>query len=280
MSAHTPARNPKGQSLGPDDILLQRAERPTIDVAATYQGAFEAIKKHPVETVGGFVFVFVIIGVIIVVTSVLVRFLIITVMAAAGLWAGAENGGNIPLQNVSAMMSWAAAINVGVRSIVGVATFGIVSFLMGGYSIFWLRAVRGEEVSLLSMLEVIPFLVPMILTSLLVFVAVALGSVLLVVPGILLFVGLSMSILVVVDKNLKFIDALKASWAITQGYKGQIFLVGLLTTAINAVGMIPCGLGLFLTVPLTFGAFVSLYDQIAVPGRAYAKDDKLVVAME
>lgn len=46
------------------------------------------------------------------------------------------------------------------------------------------------------------------------------------------------------------------------------------------VALIPCGLGLILSIPLSLGALVSFYNQISVPGRAYAEGEQLLHAFE
>ena len=58
-----------------------------------------------------------------------------------------------------------------------------------------------------------------LLVSLIMSIVIGLGFALLIVPGIILTLGLSMATLIVVDTDLGPIDALKKSWAMMKGYK-------------------------------------------------------------
>lgn len=75
--------------------------------------------------------------------------------------------------------------------------------------------------------------------------AVGLGLLCLVVPGIVLAFGLSLSTYYVVDQELGPIEAMKASWETTMGHKGRIFAFGLLGALVGLAGMMACCVGYF-----------------------------------
>ena len=76
----------------------------------------------------------------------------------------------------------------------------------------------------------------------------------------------------VVDKNLGWMDALKASWRLTDGYKLDLFLFGILCALLNFAGLLMCFVGLILTYAVTMGASVIVYNRVAEPGNAYLDD--------
>jgi uncharacterized membrane protein len=94
-------------------------------------------------------------------------------------------------------------------------------------------------------------------------IAIALGFIALVVPGVILAVGLAFVPYLVVDRGLGPIEALKESWRITKGHKWQLFLLFLALVGINLLGVLALVIGIFVTVPITMLAFAHAYRTIA-----------------
>ena len=90
-------------------------------------------------------------------------------------------------------------------------------------------------------------------------IAVVLGFLVLVVPGIILAIGLSFVPYLVVDRGLGPIEALKESWRITKGHKWQLLLLFLALVGINLLGVLALIVGIFVTVPITMLAFAHAY---------------------
>ena len=98
-----------------------------------------------------------------------------------------------------------------------------------------------------------------ILTSL----AITFGLLLFIIPGIIIGLGLSMASLIVIDSDLGPIDAIKKSWKIMTGYKGNYFIFLL------------SFLGWILLSPFTFGLlFIWLIPYMTVAEVLYY--DKLI----
>ena len=53
----------------------------------------------------------------------------------------------------------------------------------------------------------------------------------------------------IVDRDMGVIDALRASQTITRGNRLMLFLVGLVGSLIYMVSLLPCGLGLIVSLP-------------------------------
>ena len=85
------------------------------------------------------------------------------------------------------------------------------------------------------------------------------GLLLLIVPGIIAALGLGMVPFTVIDRGAGPIDALKESWRITKGHKGQLALLGLALLGINLLGILALVVGLLVTVPVTWLTIAHVY---------------------
>lgn len=99
--------------------------------------------------------------------------------------------------------------------------------------------------------------------SILIALAVGVGLLLLIVPGIIVALGLSMGGYLVIDKGYGPIKALKESWAMTRGSRVKLFLFALAVLALGIIGAIPFGLGLLVVAPVTMLATVHAYRTLA-----------------
>jgi hypothetical protein len=91
------------------------------------------------------------------------------------------------------------------------------------------------------------------------------GFLLLIVPGVIWSLKFRFYSYFIIDKNMSPIEALKASAAITDGYKAQLFMLGILVGLINFLGLLCLGVGLFLTIPLSLMAFVFAFRRLQAP---------------
>ena len=89
--------------------------------------------------------------------------------------------------------------------------------------------------------------------------AIALGFLALIIPGIILSMGLAFVPYLVVDRGLGPIEAMKESWRITKGHKWQLLLLFLALLGINLLGILALIIGIFVTVPITMLAFAHAY---------------------
>lgn len=96
-------------------------------------------------------------------------------------------------------------------------------------------------------------------TSFLMGLIVMIGIILLIVPGIIAAVIFGFATLIVIDRGLDPIAALKESMRITAGKRWEIFVLFLLALGINIVGILALIVGLLVTVPVTALAFVHAY---------------------
>ncbi len=146
------------------------------------------------------------------------------------------------------------------------------AFLYVGLWRISLAAARGERPEFALLFSGGNRFLAMFGTFWLLALAVTVGYAFLVVPGVILALGLGMSMLFVVDQNMGPIDAMKASWNATQGYKGRLFLFGLLAFGMVVAGYIACIVGIFAVIPILSVAYSIIYLRLSgrgAPAPAY-----------
>ncbi len=100
-------------------------------------------------------------------------------------------------------------------------------------------------------------------------IAVVVGLILFIVPGIILGLGLIFASYYVVDYKESPIDALKKSWALTNGHKLTIFALILILIVINVLGALALFIGLLVTMPISMFAVAHVYNVLT---DAYGED--------
>jgi hypothetical protein len=95
-------------------------------------------------------------------------------------------------------------------------------------------------------------LVPYLVASLLVGISVGIGILLCIIPGLILaFLFAFYGYAIVDGRTGDGIEAMKISWQLVSSNVGSLILLFLLVLAINFAGALLCGIGLFVTYPLT-----------------------------
>jgi uncharacterized membrane protein len=95
--------------------------------------------------------------------------------------------------------------------------------------------------------------------SILLALAVTVGFVLLIVPGIILGLMFMFATFVVIERELGPIEAMGESNRITRGHKWQLFGFVLLLVLINLLGLLALVVGLLVSIPVSTLAFVHAY---------------------
>ena len=152
-----------------------------------------------------------------------------------------------------------------ISMLVGIA----VSFLVSmGETSFFLRAHDAPNgVTLRSLWNPHPFW-KFAGVSLLTGIAVLIGLVLLIVPGIIVGIMLMFVGYLVIEEKLGPIEAMKRSAALTKGHRWKLFQLALATILINILGFLALLVGLFVSVPVSFLAAVHAYRTLKGKGAA------------
>jgi len=106
-------------------------------------------------------------------------------------------------------------------------------------------------------------LFPFVVATLIFDLAIVLGTVLLVIPGVIVFLGLCFYSFPLVDKKAGMVDALKQSWALTKGVKLKILGFLIVVSLVNMLGVLLLLIGMFVTVPVTYVAFAHVYRKLS-----------------
>jgi uncharacterized membrane protein len=123
----------------------------------------------------------------------------------------------------------------------------------------FLKAVRGEKVEIKDIFAFSRNYGNVVLAYLLMNIIIGIGVMLLIVPGIVFACKLAFVPYLVIDKNMKAMDALKTSWNMTDGYAMNIFLIGLLAIFISIGGLIVFFVGVIIAAMWIYAALASMY---------------------
>ena len=107
---------------------------------------------------------------------------------------------------------------------------------------------------------------PLFIAAILTAFATTIGLALCVIPGVIVSLGLSMTNPLIVDQKLDAIDAMKRSWDVTKDQLGGLLLLGIVLFLVNMVGACLCGLGIVVTLPLTYLTFAIVYRDLFMGG--------------
>src|SRR5208282_4209455 len=112
----------------------------------------------------------------------------------------------------------------------------ILLYFSVGLTRIALAAAKGETPSFGLLFSGGPLTVPYVLAALIVRVLVELGMLLFVAPGVMLLAGFLLTPFYVVEQNLGPLEAMRASWEATNGYKARIALFVLASLGASMIG--------------------------------------------
>lgn len=135
----------------------------------------------------------------------------------------------------------------------------VSAFFMGGIYRMAFNQVRGRAVSIGDLFSGVDVFVPLLIAAILMNIAMAIGFVLCVIPGLLLAACFMFTMPLIVDKSMGAVEAISLSF---NTLKSQAFSALGFTLVIGLViiaGMLACGIGIFVTLPIALVAIVLLY---------------------
>ena len=116
-------------------------------------------------------------------------------------------------------------IKKGLGSAVSLVVSPVLSY---GLALYFLSCARGRSVEMGIFFSGFSDMVRLVGTYLLMVLAIIIGFILLVVPGIIVAFGLSQTFFILADdKEIGAVDALKASWEMMKGNKVKFFVLSL-----------------------------------------------------
>ena len=135
--------------------------------------------------------------------------------------------------------------------------------IRGGYDMGMLRLVRGDDsVSFDDLFAGFSKFLRLFVTLLLYILAIIGGTLLLIVPGIILAIALWPAFLLVMEDDLAPVDAIKGAWALTRGHKMELFVLVLATFVVLIAGLLAFGVGILVAGPVTQLAWIRAYHEM------------------
>lgn len=142
-----------------------------------------------------------------------------------------------------------------------------------GLAIFGLKLARREQAEVGNVFDGFKQFGDAIGASILMGLGVGLGFLLLIVPGVILALGWSMTYYIIAENpNLGPVDAMKRSWELMDGYKADYFKLGLKFLLLGFLCILTLGIGFFFLAPFantTFAKYYLVLNKI----KGYAEDD-------
>jgi uncharacterized membrane protein len=155
---------------------------------------------------------------------------------------------------IATLIFFIYALFVGVPS--NLNTYGeLLSFLLAGplqlgISIFILNVLYDRPASIENLIEGFKPLLKVSLIYLIITIATVFGILLLIIPGIIISLGLSMTFYIVAENpELTIEETLKESWTLTNGYKMQLFILHLRFIPWYFLGLLCFFVGILVVMP-------------------------------
>jgi len=163
-----------------------------------------------------------------------------------------------PILGVTALIWIALSASHGVY--IGILLTGP---LLGGLYFYYLKKIRNQPTELADAFAGFTLgFVQLLLASLVSGVLIGIGLALCIVPGIYLSVAWFFALPLIIDKQLKFWDAMELSRKVVNIRWWSVAWLVLLCALINIGGSLVCCVGVFFTLPLTGLAMTYAYEDI------------------
>lgn len=151
------------------------------------------------------------------------------------------------------------------RLISGGISAAVQAFFNAGMMFFALKVARGEPYAFADVFNGGRWFLPVFVISVLTTLAIAVGLIFLIVPGVFLALALALSVPAAIDRDLGPIEAMLESFSLTAGHRISILILGVMLFGIGLLGLCACGLGIF--VALAIGELAFAFAYVSVSGR-------------
>jgi hypothetical protein len=133
-----------------------------------------------------------------------------------------------------------------------VASFAVTTPLLIGNFIVSAKLLQGQTPEFRDFFKGFQYYLPLLLLSLVAGLFIGIGTILLIIPGIYLAVAYLFASYLVVDRGLDFWPAMELSRLTVNPRWFSYFALLLLLALLNLAGAIALGVGLLVTIPLSF----------------------------
>jgi uncharacterized membrane protein len=143
-----------------------------------------------------------------------------------------------------------------------VASFAVSTPLLMGNFFVSAKLLHGQTPEFRDFFSGFQYLLPLLLLSLVAGLFIGIGTLLLIIPGLYLLVAYMFASYLVVDRRLDFWPAMELSRRTVHPRWFGFFAFALLVILLNLAGTVALGVGLLVTIPLSFCAVTAAYAEI------------------
>jgi uncharacterized membrane protein len=134
--------------------------------------------------------------------------------------------------------------------------------LIAGFHFYFLKRILGRPAEFADLFKGFNFFIPTLVASLIIGLFVFGGTLLCVIPGLVVAAMYKFTYLFIVDKRMDFWPAMQASHAVAKNDYFGFTMFLLLTALVNLLGFICCIVGLLVSIPVTFAAITIAYHEL------------------
>ena len=138
--------------------------------------------------------------------------------------------------------------------------FLFLPVLKYGRDYIFLQAMRDEDIDIKTLFEGFKSnYLNIVLANLITYALILLGTMLLIIPGIIVACRLAFVSYLVMDKNMEAMKAIEKSWNMTRGHGWKVFGLAIVSFFVFIAGMIAMLVGAIISMMWIHAAFASLY---------------------
>ena len=134
--------------------------------------------------------------------------------------------------------------------------------MIAGLHIFTMKKLMGRRAEFADLFTGFNYFVPTLVASIVIGLFVFAGTLLCVIPGLVVAAMYKFTYLFIVDKRMDFWPAMQASHAVVKRDYAGFTLFLILMALVNVLGALCCIVGLLVSVPVTFAAITVAYKEI------------------
>lgn len=131
-----------------------------------------------------------------------------------------------------------------------------------GMHICFIKKIRGRNPEFADLFQGFNYFVPSLVASLCIWLFTSAGTLLCIIPGLIIAAMYKFTYLFIVDKEMDFWPAMKASHAVVKGDYFGFTLFLIVMALLQMLGVICLVIGLLITIPWCFAAITAAYRDI------------------
>ncbi|MFP4520769.1 MAG: hypothetical protein ACLFQK_01355 [Fibrobacterota bacterium] len=146
-------------------------------------------------------------------------------------------------------------------TVIPIAGFVLAAIMSGGYIIVSFKHIKSLKTDFHDFFAIIEHFAPMALFVIAAGAIIIVGFFILVIPGIYFCISYILAAPLIIDRKMGFWKAMEESRNITGRNFARYAFFTIILLILNFAGLIPMGLGLLITIPLSAVAISVLYSE-------------------